>query len=332
MKAILQNKYGSPNDLHLAEIPKPAPTDDQILIKIIAVSLNGSDKENLTGKPFYARINGLFRPKNPIPGSDIAGIVEAVGKNATEFKVGDEIFGEIPWYRGGLAEYVCTDGHTMTIKPLKLSFEEAAAIPQAGSIAYRGIIVEGDAQPGQKVLINGGGGSGGSFAIPLAKMVGAEVTGVDNGHKLEFMRSLGADDVIDYTREDFTQNGQQYDLILDLFATRPVGHYERALAPNGKYFAVGGPVHRIIPLVMRSSGIKKKTGKTVQLLAVPQNREDLLAITELVESGKISPMIDKQFPLEKAADAFRYMLDGQAKGKLIINVISRGEIYLNQKR
>lgn len=322
MKAILQKIYGSPDDLRFADIPKPSPADDQILIKIIAASLNGSDKENLTAKPSYARIHGLFKPKNPIPGSDIAGIVEVVGKNVTEFKVGDEIFGEIPWYRGGLAEYVCTDGHTMIIKPADLTFERAAAIPQAGSIAYRGIMVEGNAQPGQKVLVNGGGGSGGSFAIPLAKMAGAEVTGVDNGHKLEFMRSLGADHVIDYTQEDFTQNGQQYDLILDLFATRPVNHYVRALAPNGKYHAVGGPVRRILPLVIRSAGIKRKTGKSVNLLAVPQNREDLLAVTKIVESGRISPVIGKRFPLEKAADAFQYMLDGYAKGKVVINIMT----------
>jgi NADPH:quinone reductase-like Zn-dependent oxidoreductase len=197
MKAIVYEKYGSPDVLHLTEVEKPIPTDDQILIKVHAVSINGSDREGLIGKPLYVRAGGLLKPGNKILGADIAGQVEFAGKNNTEFQPGDEVFGEIPLYHGGFAEYVCTTGKTMTLKPVSLTFEQAAAIPQAGVIALRGIRENGRVQPGQKVLINGAGGSAGSFAIQLAKLYGAEVTGVDNAGKLDFMRSLGADHVVD---------------------------------------------------------------------------------------------------------------------------------------
>ncbi|MFK7801326.1 MAG: NAD(P)-dependent alcohol dehydrogenase [Anaerolineae bacterium] len=320
MKAIVNETYGSPDVLQLKEIDKPTPTDDQILIKIHAVSINGSDKEGLLGKPFYARINGLLKPRNQILGSDIAGVVEAVGKNITEFELGDEIFGEIPNYHGGFAEYVCTSGNTMAHKPTTLTFEEAAAIPQAGTITWQGILVQGQVKAGQKVLINGAGGSGGSFAIQLAKLYGAEVTGVDNAHKSEFMRSLGADHVIDYAQEDFTKTGKQYDLIFDLIGTRPPSAYPRALLPDGTYLCVGGSTRLIVKLLLNNKRLKRKTGKNIQLLAVPQNKEDLLAFTELCVSGKINPAIDKRFTLEEVPDAFRYILAGHAKGKIVINL------------
>ena len=322
MKAIVYEEYGSPDLLHLAELAKPIPTDDQILIKIHAVSINGSDKENLIGKPLYARMGGLRRPGNPILGSDIAGRVEAVGKNNTEFEPGDAVFGEIPGYRGGFAEYVCVDGKTMMRKPAGLTFEQAAAIPQAGVISFQGICDKGQVQPGQKVLINGAGGSAGSFAIQLAKQRGAEVTGVDNAHKFDFMRSLGVDKVIDYTQEDFTRSGEQYDLILDLIAHRSVFAYQRALRRNGTYFFVGGSVGVLFQLLLLGSLMKKIAGKNIRLLAVPQNRKDLISITKLCEAGEVVPIIDRQFPLDEVPEALRYVSEGQAKGKVVITVKS----------
>ncbi len=320
MKAIIYEKYGSPDDLQLKEIEKPIPNDDQVLIKIHAVSINGSDKENLIGKPLYSRINGLFKPREQILGSDIAGRVEAVGKNNSEFKVGDEVFGEIPWYHGGFAEYVCTHGKTLALRPERLSVAEASAIPQAGVIAYQAIIETGQVKAGESVLINGAGGSAGSFAIQLAKKAGAEVTGVDNQHKFEFMRSLGADHVIDYTQEDFTKMGKQYDFILDLTAYRSVFAYKRALKRNGRYFVVGGSAATLLQVVLLGPIIKRSSHKQLQLLGVPQNRKDLLAITDLVEAGQVTPIIDRQYSLAEVPEAFRYILAGQAKGKIVITL------------
>lgn len=325
MKAIIYEKYGSPDVLHLTELAKPTPTDDEILIKILAVSINGSDKENLIGRPLYARLNGLLKPGKQILGSDIAGRVEFVGKNNTEFKPGDEVFGEIPGYHGGFAEYVCTHGKTMMLKPAGLTFEQAAAIPQAGVIAFQGIREKGRVQPGQKVLINGAGGSGGSFAIQLAKLSGAEVTGVDNANKLDFMRSLGADQVIDYKQENFTTSGKQYDLILDLIAHHSVFASQRALRPRGTYFFVGGSVGVLFQTLLLGALLGTATGKNIRLLAVPQNRKDLISITELCEAGKIVPIIDRRYPLIEVPEALRYVGEGRAKGKVVITLENNGK-------
>lgn len=319
MKAIVYEEYDSPDVLHLIELAKPTPRDDQILIKIHAVSINGSDKEGVSGKPLYARMRGLRKPRrNTILGSDIAGRVESVGKNITEFKRGDEVFGEIPGYHGGFAEYVCTDGSTMMLKPASLTFEQAAAIPQAGVIALNGIRTRGQVQPGQKVLINGAGGSAGSFAIQLAKLQGAEVTGVDNAGKLDFMRSLGADHVIDYTREDFTTNGKRYDLILDLIAHRSVFACARALRPNGTYLFVGGSVAVAFQLLLLGPWIRKTRNKNLRMLVVPQNRKDLISITELCVAGRVVPVIDRRYALAEVPEALRYVGEGGAKGKVVI--------------
>jgi NADPH:quinone reductase-like Zn-dependent oxidoreductase len=320
MKAIVYEKYGSPDVLQLKEIAKPVPTDDELLVKIHAVSINGSDREGLIGKPLYARMGGLLKPSQPILGSDIAGVVEAVGGNNTEFQPGDEVFGEIPGYNGGFAEYVCTHGKTMALKPAGMTFEEAAAIPQAGVIALNGIRKKGGVQPGQKVLINGAGGSAGTFAVQLAKLHGAEVTGVDNAGKLDFLRSLGADHVIDYTREDFTKNRNQYDLILDLIAYRSVFSYARSLKLNGTYFFTGGSVGTLLQVLLIGPWIKKSSEKNVRLLVVPQNRKDLIAITELCEAGKVRPVIDRKYPFSEAPEAMRYVSEGRAMGKVVIIV------------
>lgn len=322
MKAVVYGKYGSPDVLHLVEIPKPTPADDEILIQVLAVSINGSDREGLIGKPMYSRIGGLLRPRNKILGSDIAGRVEFVGKNHTEFKAGDEVFGEIPGYRGGFAEYVCTHGKTMMLKPTGLTFEQAAAIPQAGVIALRGICDEGQVKPEQKVLINGAGGSAGSFAVQLAKLCGAEVTGVDHTNKLDFLRSLGADQVMDYSREDFTKSGQQYDLILDLIAHRSVFAYQRALRPGGTYFFVGGSLAALFQVLLLGPLIRKATGKSIRLLVVPQNRKDLISITEICKAGKVVPAIDTLYSLNEVPEAFRYIGESHAKGKVVITLES----------
>jgi NADPH:quinone reductase-like Zn-dependent oxidoreductase len=324
LKAIVYENYGPPDGLQLREVEKPVPTQDELLIKIVAVSLNGSDREGLRGRPLYARMNGLWKPRQQILGSDIAGYVEAVGSQNREFKPGDAVFGELPGYHGGLAEYACTTGKTLALKPPSLSFAEAAAIPQAGVIALQGIRDQGQVQPGQKVLINGAGGSAGSFAIQLAKLLGAHVTAVDNTHKLDFMRSLGADHVIDYTQEDFTRQGQQYDLILDAIAHRSPAAYQRALRPQGTYYCVGGSVAVLLQVLLAGPWISRTAGKNVHVLAVPQNRPDLLAITELCTSGQIVPVIDRQFPLRETRQAFQYLDDGLAKGKVVISVADVG--------
>ncbi len=229
MKAVVYTAYGPPDVLHIKEVAKPTPTDDEVLIKVQAVSVNRSDWEGLIGKPLYARLGGLRKPRRQILGSDIAGRVEMAGRNVERFQPGDEVFGDILARMGGFAEYVCAPESALALKPAGMTFEAVAAIPQAGVIALQGIRDKGEVQPGQSVLINGAGGGAGTFAVQLAKLYGAEVTGVDNTDKLDFMRSLGADYVIDYTREDFTKNGKQYDLILDLVAHRSVFAYQRAL-------------------------------------------------------------------------------------------------------
>jgi NADPH:quinone reductase-like Zn-dependent oxidoreductase len=318
MKAIVYEKYGSPDVLHLTEVEKPIPSDDEVLIKIHAVSVNRSDWEGLIGKPLYARLGGLLKPHEHILGSDIAGRVEMVGRSNQQFQIGDDVFGELAGYAGGFAEYVCARGDILARKPAGLTFEEAAAIPQAGVIALQGILDKGKIQPGQKVLINGAGGGAGTFAIQLAKLHGAEVTGVDNTGKLDFMRSLGADYGIDYTQADFTKSGKQYDLILDLIAHRSVFAYLRALKPNGIYFLVGGSAVTMFQLLLLGPWIGRSKGKSLSILAVQRNRKSLVAITELCEAGSIVPCIDKRYPLSEVPEALRYLGAGHVKGKVVI--------------
>ena len=319
MKAIVYQKYGPPDVLELKEVEKPTPRDNEVLIKVHAVSVNASDCELLRGSPLYTRIWGLLKPKRKILGSDIAGRVEAVGRNVTQFQPGDAVFGDILECWGGFAQYVCAPGNALILKPASMTFEEAAAVPQAACVALQGLRDKGQTQPGQKVLINGAGGGAGSFAVQIAKLLGAEVTGVDSTRKLDMMRSIGADQVIDYTQEDFTQNEQRYELILDLVASHSIFDYKRALSPRGVYVMVGGSMAHIFQTLLFGSWISMTGRKKMGILGAKPNK-DLAFIIELIESGKVIPIIDRQYPLSEVPEALRYLGEGHAKGKVVITV------------
>jgi NADPH:quinone reductase-like Zn-dependent oxidoreductase len=320
MKAIVYTRYGPPEALQLKEVAKPTPRDDEVLIKVHAASVNGSDWEGLRGKPLYARLGGLLRPRQQRLGSDIAGQVEMAGRNISRFQPGEEVFGDILPRLGGFAEYVCARESALAPKPASMTFEQAAAIPQAAVIALQGIRDKGQVQPGQKVLINGAGGGAGTFAVQLAKIYGAEVTGVDNTGKLDFMRSLGADFVIDHTQENFTRSGKQYDLILDIVAQRSVFAYKRALRSNGSYFLAGGSVATILQILLVGPWIRVTTGKKIRILAVRPNIEDLDLVKELIEAGQVTPVIDKTYPLSEVPEAIGYVGEGHARGKVVISM------------
>jgi NADPH:quinone reductase-like Zn-dependent oxidoreductase len=283
------------------------------------VSVNASDWECLRGKPLYARMSGLRKPGRTILGSDIAGRVEAVGPDAGRFQLGDEVFGDILSTMGGFAEYVCVPEAVLAGKPDGMTFEQAAAIPQAASIALLGIRDKGRVKPGQAVLINGAGGGAGTFALQLAKLHGAEVTGVDNTGKLDFMRSLGADHVIDHTREDFTRSGKRYDLILDVVAHRSVFAYRRALKPGGTYFFVGGSVGRLFQILLLGP-LVGRAGRKLRILVVNSGPPVLARVAELFAAGTVVPVIDKRYPLSEVPAALRYVGEGRAKGKVVITV------------
>ena len=325
MKAIVYEKYGSPDVLELREVAKPTPKDDEVLVKLHAVSLNASDWEILRGKPAYARIFGLLKPKIRILGSDIAGWVEAVGGNVTQFQPGDEVFGDTFGSFGGFAEYVCAREDKVMLKPATMTFEQAAALPQAGVIALQGLRDKGQIQPGQKVLINGAGGSCGTFAIQLAKMFGADVTGIDRTSKLDMMRSIGADHVIDYTREDFAQSEQRYDLILDFMAYRSMLDHMRVLAPAGRCVVVGGSMFRVLQTLFVGSIISWFGQKKMALLDHHQNKKDIGFMAELHETGKVRPVIDRHFPFGEVREALQFLGEGLAKGKVVITMDHDGK-------
>jgi len=318
MKAVVYTRYGPPGVLRLAEVQTPVPKDDEVLVKVHAVSLNASDWEVLRGKPLYSRIGGPFRPRHHILGSDIAGRVEAAGRQVTRFRPGQDVFADILSSMGGFAEYVCVPEAALVPMPAGLTYEQAAALPQAGAIALQGIQDKGQVRPGHKVLINGAGGGSGMYAIQLAKLNGAEVTGVDNAEKLEFMRSLGADHVIDYTRDDFTRNGRTYDLILDVAAHRPAFAYQRSLTRGGRYLYVGGSVPTLLQVLLIGPVIGRAEGKKMRLLAVRQGVQHLAPLVELCQAGKIATVIDRRYRLTEVPEALRYLGEGHAKGKVVV--------------
>ena len=319
MKAIVYTKYGSPDVLQLKEVEKPTPRDDEVLIKVCAVSINSWDWDMLTGKPFeYRFFGGLLKPKSTtIHGCDIAGKVESLGKEVKHFHVGDEVFGDLSeggW--GAFAEYTCACENELILKPSSMTFEEAACLSHGGNLAVQGLIDFGKIKSGQMVLINGGGGSTGTLAIQIAKLFGVEVTAVDRTEKLEMMRTLGADHLIDYTKEDFTKIGRKYDLIFDVKTTRSIFDYKRALFPNGAYVTVGGKTLRVLQLLL----FKKLAGNYKMHMVGYKANKDLKYLVELFEGGKIKPVIDRCFPLEKTADAFRYFGEGCFKGKIVVTL------------
>ena len=322
MKAIVYQKYGLPDALQLKEVEKPSPEDDEVLIKVHAASVNSWDWDLLRGKPFANRLMfGLLKPKIKILGVDVAGRVEAVGGNAKQFQPGDEVFGDISgcgW--GGFAEYVCARENALVLKPAGMTFEEAAAVPQAAVLALQGLRYKGQIQPGQKVLINGAGGGAGTFAVQIAKFFGAEVTGVDSTRKLDIMRSIGADRVIDYTGEDFTKNGQLYDLILDVVTYRSIFDYKRALSPKGIYVMLGGGSWARVFQAMFLGPLISMTGSKKMGILMHKPNKDLAFMKELFEAGKVVPVIDRCYPLSDVAEALRYFGEGQAKGKVVITV------------
>ena len=321
MKALVYTEYGSPEVLRLEEVEKPQPKAHEVLIKLAATSINLSDWETLIGKPLYARIGGLRKPAVPILGSDIAGTIEAVGQQVTRFKPGDRVFGDNLFSKGGFAEYLCCDPKILMQIPDGMSEEVAAALPQAVAIAYKGICVTGAVEAGQKILINGAGGGSGTFAIQLAKLAGADVTGVDNGGKLDYMRALGADHVIDYRKQDFTRLGQQFDFILDFVGYRSLRDYYRALVPGGACYLVGGKIGPVLKAAFVGPMLKRVTHKKIGLLFVDQpDHTAIEAILKLIAAGKIDPVIAKTFPLEEAAEALRFHGEGEGLGKVIVKI------------
>ena len=322
MKAIVYTAYGSPDVLELKEVAKPTPMDDEVLVKVYAVSANAADLHLLRADPFLIRLSsGLLKPKNTILGSDIAGRVEAVGRNIKQFKPGDEVFGDISadgW--GGFAEYVCAREDALVLKPANLSFEEAAAVPMAAVTALQGLRTKGQIQPGQKVLINGASGGVGTFAVQIAKAFGAEVTGVCSTSKLDMVRSIGADHVIDYTQEDFTQNGHRYDLILAANGYHSISDYKRVLTPKGTYVMTGGAGAQLFEAMLHGSWISMTGSQKMGNLLAKPNNADLAFMKELLEAGKVVPVIDRTYPLSKVAEAIRYLEEGHAKGKVVISV------------
>lgn len=323
MKAIVRDKYGSPDVLELKEIDKPVPGDDEVLVRVHAASMNTADLDYLRGFPLAARIGtGLFKPKNRGLGLDVAGKVEAVGKTVTQFQPGDEVWADLSGSGfGAFAEYVCAPQTVFALKPAGVTFEEAATVPHSAVLALQGLRGKRQIQPGHKVLINGAGGCVGPFAVQLAKSFGAEVTGVDSPSKLDLMRSVGADHVIDYTREDFTKNGKRYDLILDIAAQSSILKYRRALSSRGSYVLIA---HSLIGFVQAffigawiSMTGKKKMGI---FMWYPSKREDLEFLKELLGAGKIKPLIDRRYELSEVPEALRYLEEGRARGKVVITL------------
>lgn len=283
--------------------------------------LNASDMEFVRGTPAYIRMWGLTKPKYTILGSDVAGIVEAVGEAVTEFKVGEAVFGDIMYVWGGFAEYVCVKANLLVLKPENRTFKEVAALPQAGVVALQGLRDKGQLQTGQEVLINGAGGGSGTFAVQLAKHYGATVTGIDNTEKLDFMQAVGADHVIDYTIEDFVKIDRKYDLIIDFVAHRSLFDYQKVLTPNGQYVLVGGLLKRLFQTLLVGPIIGKWHGQQLGMLAHAYKRKDLAILLELLELGVVKPIIDdKSFSLKEVPQALSYLASGQAKGKVIIEV------------
>jgi NADPH:quinone reductase-like Zn-dependent oxidoreductase len=324
MKAIIHTKYGSPDVIQLVEIAKPLPKEDEVLVRVHAASVNALDWHLLTADIFLVRLmgEGLLKPKNPRLGADVAGTVEAVGSQVKAFKEGDAVFGEIgPYGMGGFAEYVSVPEKALVPKPANLSFEEAAAVPVAALTALQGLRDMGKIQPGEKVLIQGAAGGVGTFAVQIARYYGAEVTAVCSTRNLEQAKALGAEQVIDYTKEDFTQSGKQYDLILAVNGYHSLAAYQRALTPTGRYVMAGGTFRQIFQSMLLGPLKSKRGGQQFGGVSTKATKEDLLFLKELLEAGKMTAVIDKIFPLSETAEALRYLGTGHARGKVVVSCV-----------
>jgi len=321
MKAIIYTKYGPPDVLHLEEVDKPTPQEGEVLIKVHAASVNSYDWRRMRAAPFLVRLDGgLLKPKDIRLGADVAGRIEAVGSNVKLFKTGEDVFGDVS--TGGYAEYVCAPEKVLALKPANVSFEEAAATPMAALTALQGLRDKGQVQPGQKVLVNGASGGVGTFAVQIARYYGAEVTGVCRTRNLEMARSIGADHIIDYTKEDFTKNGQQYDLIFDVAANRSVFAYKRALTPKGKCVVAGfSTLPHLFHIMLLGPRVSKTDGQEIGSMGIASvNNTDLVFIGGLLESRKVVPVIDRRYPLNQTTEALRYFEEEHARGKIIITV------------
>lgn len=325
MKIIVYDKYGPPDVLKLANIEKPIPGDYEVLIKVHAVSINSWDWDMLTGTPFeYRFLSGILKPKSKyLHGCDIAGKVEGVGRKVKNFQVGDEVFGDLSeggW--GAFAEYTCAPESNLILKPSEMKFKQAACLSHGGNLAVQGLVDYGKIKSGQKILINGGGGSTGTLAIQIAKLYDVEVTAVDHTLKQDLMRSLGADYVIDYTKEDFTESGHKYDLIFDVKTNLSISDYKRSLSLNGIYVTVGGKTSRILQVLLCG----KLSNKYKMHVVGYKANKDLKYLVELFKSDKLKPVIDRCFPLEETADAFRNFGTGLFKGKIVVTTQADHEI------
>lgn len=327
MKAIVYNRYGPPEVLRYEEVEKPAPKEDEVLIRVRAASVNPLDWRLMRGTPSFVRLMmGLSESKLKRPGVDVAGRVEAVGPKVTRLRVGDAVFGSC---RGAFAEYVCTPESSVVTKSANVTFEEAAAVPIAGYTALQALRNKGHVQAGQRVLINGAAGGVGTFAVQIAKSLGAEVTGVCSTRNVEMVRSIGADRVIDYTQEDFTKSGQRYDVIVDSAGNHSVSEVRRAMSPAGICVAVGGPWLGYIPLLtemIKAAVSSRFSDRKIRTLLARRNPEDLATLSDLLESGKVKPVIDRRYGLSDVPEAMRYMEEGHARGKVVIMVGEDGEM------
>lgn len=325
MKAIVYEQYGSPDVLKYKEVPKPEPAENEVQVKLRATGLNAADWHMMRADPFLVRFEaGLTAPKRQILGADIAGEVEAIGPGVTQFRPGDAVYGEIAgcgW--GGLAEYVCAKETCLAPKPANLTWEQAAAVPMAAFTALQALRDKGQVQAGQKVLIHGAGGGVGTFTVQLAKVFGAEVTAVCGPRNVQQARTLGADHVIDYTETDFAEQGQLYDLILAVNGSRSLADYRRCLRPGGVYVMVGGSTGQIFQALLLGPIYSLVGGRKMGNLLAHTSQSDLIYLKELLEAGKIAPVMDRCYPLEKAPDAMRYLEEGHAQGKIVISIEQR---------
>jgi NADPH:quinone reductase-like Zn-dependent oxidoreductase len=334
MKAVVQEKYGSPDNLELRDVDKPAAGDDEVLVRVRAASLHPDVWHVVTGRPYVLRLGGagVFKPRNPIPGTDMAGVVESAGKSVTQFRAGDSVFGETivrhQWTNGSaFAEYVSVRQDSLALKPDNITFEQAASVPTSGFIVLLNLRDPSQLRPGQKVLVNGAGGGVGALALQIAKAHGAHVTAVDSTSKLGLLLSLGADEVVDYTQEDFTERGVRYDLIFDVPGNHPFSACRRALEPDGRYVLIGhegygatgtrvlGIIPRFLSLVFLSRFVKQLRGPRIP---APSRKDAMATLRGLLEAGKITPVIDSRYPLGQAREAFRHMIEDELHGKVIL--------------